>query len=132
MPDETCVAYLRPRLVSTAAAGGVWRTWLMSGAATGVRILPLPIFLRLPVLVPRTGPSPALPSPALTMLVLLLVLTPWLMLIGLLVLLLLLMMWLLLLLPPVPSGATARRATSAARVVARTGTGETPLSTCST
>ena len=100
----------------------------MSAVATGVRILPLPIFLRLPVLVPRTGTSPVLACPALIMLVLLLILTRWLMLVGLLVLLLLLMV-LLLLRPLVPRGATARRATSAARVVARTGTGETPLPT---
>ena len=39
------------------------------------------------------------------------------------------MVWLMLLLPPVPRGATARRATSAARVVARAGAGETSLST---
>ena len=105
---------------------------MMSTAATRVRILPLPVFLWLPVFIPRTGTPPVLACSVLTSLVLLLVLSRWLLLVGLLALLLSLIVSWPLLLPSVPSGTTPRRVTSTARVVARARTGETPLSKWST
>ena len=122
---------MRPRLVSIADAVAVdaWQPCPTCTAATVVRVLFLPILLRLPPLVPRTGTSPVLACPALLMVVLLLVLSWWLLLVGLLALLLLMLVRLLLLLIPVSTGATFRRATCAARVVARAGTGGTPPST---